>query len=367
MCATLRIAPLLVALAVGLGGCGAHDVSGVDATGDAASLAVAKVPNWRVVDLGAPPAQLQFGFTAMHISNLGLSVGQARINGSTSAVAVTPTGTYTQLRAVSGDLVSLPYSVNALGVAVGTSSTDRQYQSRLAVFWNRDGVPEVVPGLTRSDAEEAITINDLGVMAGYTRHLDPVGSGFVWHKSWPAPRKLENLAPGLFATPVDINIAGQVAGYAEHPTDGSVAVIWDLQGKATVIGRPAGYSFVFPGAINDLGTVAGFAFSSDETFSRGAWTWSRRTGFVTLAPPTGFADPYAYGIDNAGRVYGAAVASDGSIVPVIWVGGRPSSIPSIDGGSVGSGGIYAVSQTGIMSGTKLVNGISHPTIWVPRP
>ena len=306
----------------------------------------------------------------MRVSNLGLSVGQARINGSTSAVSVTPGGAYTQLRALNGDLVSLPFSVNAVGTAVGTSSTDRRYESRLAVFWNRGGVPEPVPGFSRSDLEETTAINDLGVMAGYTKHFEPdgIGSGFVWHTAWPAPRKLDNIYPGMYATAVDINNLGQIAGYSQHPTEGSVVVIWDLQGTATVLGNPAGYNSGSAAAINDFGTIVGIAYPIDASGERAVWTWTKRAGFTMLGMVSGQSNVFVHGIDNAGRVYGGAIAN-GVTIPLIWIAGRQSVIAPVDGGNVGNrdGSVFAVSRTGIMSGTTTVNGTSHPSIWVPRP
>ena len=324
---------------------------------------MSREPRWRVVDLGAPPSAFEHGFSATHVSNLGLSVGQARINGFTSAVAVSSAGVYTQLRAVTGDVVALPYSVNSFGTAVGTSSADRRYESRVAVVWNRDGAPEVIPGLGRSEFEETIAINDVGVMAGYTAALEPEGSGsgFVWHKSWPAPVKLEKRSTAEFSTPIDINIAGQIVGH-----EGTALVLWDLRGRITSFVRPDGYSSPTPRAINDFGVVAGQVFPNDAPAGdRAVFTWSKRTGFVILPPPAGFTNPFVYGIDNLGRVYGG-VEQDGVVRPIIWVAGVPSFIAPIDGGSVGSGSVYAVSQTGIMSGTLTVNGVSHPTIWVPR-
>jgi uncharacterized membrane protein len=326
----------------------------------AASVSATDAPRWTVVDLGAAPAYLPFGFSPISVSNIGEVIGQGRINGFTTGIAITPTGKYTPMRPLPGDVGTFAGQINVMGSTVGISVVDRAYTNRVIVTWDRQGNPTPIPGLPRSDGEDAFLINDFGVVAGNTKKFNDVGSGFVWHRSWPAVRELRVPIPGTVPLVADINNRGQIVGSTQDQTNTQVPVIWDLAGNFTLLPSPDGALFSFTNSINDHGTLVGTATLAD--YSTVAWIWTKSAGYKMYLPPTGYENIGLYAIDNAGRAYGVAFNADGTQMPLMIVDGRIITIPSINGGTASA----IVSNTGIMVGSVNVNGVMHPTIWIPR-
>lgn len=133
-------------------------------------------------------------------------------------------------------------------------------------------------------------MNNAGTIVGNTQEND----SWIWSDSGIV--NLSLLRPGIQATA--INNRGEVAGafsFADSP-----AFIYS-QGQIRDIGRPAGYNYAIPHAINDRGEVAGTAGNFPGDTSR-AFIYSG--GTMTALPTFGGDQGDAWGLNNKGQVVG---------------------------------------------------------------
>lgn len=211
--------------------------------------------------------------------------------------------------------VSYALGINDHGAIVGTTvnlTGDAQY----AVFWPNGVAGQYIDlgKLGTYQGSSAKAINNKNQIVG-TSILSFDSHAFLWENG--VMKSLGTLAPGGASYAEDINIHGEVVGYAS-PTATSVlhhAVKWDKDGNLEDLGllAPAPFSKAF--AINDSGEVVGQAVNSAVLWKNG------QMFFVELplgSDPTGI----AYDINNYGHIVGETSKTNlmtGDVIPIPFI------------------------------------------------
>ncbi|NUT48019.1 MAG: hypothetical protein HOV94_12020, partial [Saccharothrix sp.] len=125
------------------------------------------------------------------------------------------------------------------------------------------------------------------------------------------------------------------AAYGNTSTAGrwAQATRWDPDGSATVLDVPAGATYSFAVAVNEAGTVIGYA-GNDATGTRDAVRWDR-SGAATVLPGLGPATE-ATAIDEAGAIAGIATTDDDLGHYVRWDDGVLTDLGVVPGATYSS-------------------------------
>lgn len=319
-----------------------------------------ETPTWSINALATPEFS-STGILPHDVGPRGHVVGQGRVNGRTHGILVDPSGTFVDLQPLAGDLVSFPTAVDGSGMAVGVSSTDPGYSAILPVIWSPGGRPEPLAGFTRSLNHSPSAIGKNGDIVGYTDQFDPTGAtvhGFLLRRRATGPVDLGSPFPGMSSFAWAINDRGQIAGTADHPTQGTILVLWSPSAKMSVIGRPEELTPTFVSGIADNGLVLGSGF--DQAFKQRAWTWRRGQGFRLLPVPEGYDGTSVTGFDRFGRAYGVAFVGPTLTDAILWTTAGPVILPRSNTGAVATAG---VSRTGGLAGASLSAGVRSLFVW----
>ncbi len=193
-------------------------------------LAVAALVSGCIEDLGVPP-----GFTetvAVDVTAEGTVLGTGTAaDGHREAFLRSPDGDWTLLGAEAPgapDVWSEAAAVNATGTVVGTSSDGGDVFTERAFSWTAAGgfqpVPVDVPGFPHSSATD---VNDAGQVVGQAFDATANGPGFLYTPG----AGTTVLSPGDFtyAFPTAVNNSGSVVGSLWTPGSGGgslAAVVW---------------------------------------------------------------------------------------------------------------------------------------------
>lgn len=229
--------------------------------------------------------------------------------------------TFTSLGALGGANNSYATSINNAGEIVGHSLIKVPgWRDETAGFlWSSTN------GMTDLNAKYSVgwmkplSINDSGtIAANYISSTTSSVTGVVLPKSG-APSELGSLASSPYSEAVSINNHGVVAGYSTTNTSWLNAVTWSssegLQRVENVIGD-SNYSSVAVG-INDSEQVVGWS-STDNNQTMRATVWEN--GVSKDLGTLGGASSYAQGINNSGQVVGYSYTSNYLEHAVLWDG-----------------------------------------------
>jgi probable HAF family extracellular repeat protein len=123
------------------------------------------------------------------------------------------------------------------------------------------------------------------------------------------------LTAGGYSYGRDVNSAGIVVGeYAVPKTTCKRAYVWTEATGPTDLPVPPGTCISLAAAINDAGTVVGWATLSAGMHAALRWTPDGEGGWSMeqLPPPSGYASGDALAVSSAGHVVGAYLRSDGN-------------------------------------------------------
>ncbi|MFG0283531.1 MAG: GC-type dockerin domain-anchored protein [Phycisphaerales bacterium JB039] len=154
-------------------------------------------------------------------------------------------------------------------------------------------------------------INDNGDLAGTAKDASIVTDDRAWLDINGGP--LINLTPSMHGRAVDVNNAGQVAGYA----GAFEAFRWDEPGGIQLLGT-LGLARSFASQINDAGQVVGSAESASGNTSK-AWIYTDGAGMVEIPAPISESTG-ARALNNHGEVVGTSGRS-GPDLAWLWTGG----------------------------------------------
>jgi probable HAF family extracellular repeat protein len=267
----------------------------------APSHAMASVaPTYAVRDLGTLPGD--DSSVAMGINASGQVVGWSRLSMAIHAFVYSDGTGMVELAAPDGRPSATARAINDAGDVVGTATLGSPDIGQ-GVRWV-NGVPHVLGTLGTGMFSEAHSINAAGVAVG-SSYTDGGSLMGIHAFRAAADGSLTDLTPGYdSASATGINASGQIAG-----SQNSHAVRWE-NGTFTDLGL-AGFGASFGAAINDSGQVAGTVITSSGNEER-IFRYTDGVGMVILG---GLGEHNtALGINAAGDVVGSGRASLGSPV-----------------------------------------------------
>lgn len=195
---------------------------------------------------------------------------------------------YTDLGALPGGTNSNANSINSQDLVVGGSSSSDAPDGARPYVWQGAHMVEI--SSNSSPDTEAVAVNSSGSIAGFGDQGLGYPQPMLWHRRGEDPQLLPGLSPDLpLGLALGINSSGQVAGvtFPTFPcnfTDFcSNAVVW-TGGVASSLGTLTPATSSFANAINDAGTVVGFAtvLGDDGDQEERAIVWDPTNGMRDL-------------------------------------------------------------------------------------
>jgi uncharacterized membrane protein len=200
-------------------------------------------------------------------------------------------GQPTNLGTLHPNTYSYPLGINIWGVVVGGSQIPGSGSNTPVVWYG--GAIHALPLLPGMDHGFAEAINDLGLIAG--RQGPPDGSSQVpcrwyWNGSGYTPVSLGSLG-GDFGDALGINDLGQIVGWSLYAGDiHGPAFVWDVVHGLQALPSLPGDTDGSGDNINDLGQIVGFSQLFDDNgnfISQRVALWQNGTvtEVQTLVPP----------------------------------------------------------------------------------
>lgn len=237
------------------------------------------------------------------INNTGQISGTLRLsNGSQEAFRFTSGVGTEHLGFLPTALLSVGYGINSAGQVTGWSFN--QY-GQLQAFIHTPGVGmQALPFASGGTGTEGRDINNMGAVVGKANSVVPYdwnafkyvqgsGSNFV------------NIGGGTFSEATAINDSGTVAGFATGINGNPYrqAFVTSASGNVTPLGYLPGGSWSLAHDINEAGQVAGY---STSTFGGQAFLYTPGSGMLGLGMLAGSTYAEALGINASGKVVGVS-------------------------------------------------------------
>lgn len=303
-----------------------------------ASDAAASLTSLTVVDLGSLGGT---GGEALAVNDSGQVVGFSETSSRQNHAFLWKNGTMQDLGTLGGDN-STAFAINAAGQVVGFSSTS---SGEVHAFLWEQGVMKDL-GTLGGTYSEAHGINDSGQVVGRSDTPTGVMRAFIWEKG--VMKKLP-VIDKTFAYAAGINNVGAVVGYYRVKGVGNHA--FRLKGTA----------------LTDLGTLGGknssaLAINNSRIVGTAqgpggyrAFVW--QGGVMTSLGISGKSST-ANAVNASGQIVGYVLKSDNVYHGFQWTNGTVSDL--------GAGAGNGINGSGWIAGTRVVNEISHPTLWKPK-
>lgn len=304
----------------------------------------------------------------MRISILAsLFVVSLSLSAAHALAQLAPSYKVTGLGTLPGDISSIGYGINDVGVVVGSSS-DAGGASTLAGFKWESGAMSNLGLYAGHSAIRPWDVNAAGNVTGRATG-GPGGSNFgVYHDGvgW----QLAGSVGGNRGNGFGINDANEMVGNMRLPSnDFSRAFVWSPTGGTVQLptihpdnpGNSVPSYDGFEGGsyatgINNFGVVVGSSGISDTHGSDRAFRWSESDGMVNLGTPasqslpglSAYTQSYAQNLNDAGLIVGAADRGSGLTRAVYWdLSGVLHDIGTLGGSS---GWAYAVNDDNMIVG-----------------
>ncbi|HVZ22565.1 MAG TPA: hypothetical protein VG871_15935, partial [Vicinamibacterales bacterium] len=257
------------------------------------------------------------------INDRGTVVGQRDF----VAFMWTDTSGMQSLGTLPGGTLSRAVAVNFNNLAVGWSLVYAGFVDAFA--WTAaDGMIDLhTLGGARS---WATAVNDNDVVVGYSEIRWRNGlHGFVWQRQ----TGMIDMDPGDMgdSQAVAINRSDMAVGFVQPTNSGQTHVFtWTAADGMVDIGVPPGMSNAWPTAINDFGTITGYA--TDANQREYAFAWTEDQGFINVASLSKTSSR-AGSVTNLGLVTGtASTSTGGAAAGFVWTAlSGPMDLPALAG------------------------------------
>jgi len=208
--------------------------------------------------------------------------------------------TITDLGALPGDSLSVPYAMNNEGAVVGFSEPQGS-NNRHAFLWTQTGGMRDLGTLAGDSTSIAYGINDSGEVVGYSSSTD-ASHAFTW-TARGGMQALVSSSGDNWA--MAINDSGEVVGEFS-PNEGldEHAFLWTKAQGLRDLGSLGGSSFAW--AINASGEVAGYSYTMPNERAVHGFRWTETGGMQDLGVLSGGEDSLALAIDTSGDVFGVS-------------------------------------------------------------
>lgn len=190
-----------------------------------------------------------------------------------------------------------------------------------AVEWRADGTVHELPPYPGDQDGAATAINARGEAVGISGTCDvAAGAGtakhaLIWRNGVPAV--IPTFGGQGWNTPTDVNVFGQVVGFADIPDDVTGGVltpfplplgfIWSASAGTVKIAPLPGDQFAIAYAINDWGVVVGQSFGGPEGSRAFIWVKGKSYDLNMFLPQgSSLYLTYAEGINDLGEITGGA-------------------------------------------------------------
>jgi len=331
-------------------------------------------PQYNIVSLGvAQPGDTTS--SGQGVSPNGTYVaGFSSVTGANHALRWTQAGGTTGLPSLAGRNFNSANAVNNLGTAAGTAATTFFGSNPLPVIWQGGTVAQLpLPDGQTIGRVNGINSSNLAVGSvngGSTEQaatFTTAGSGVI-------TQTLPN--GGVLRTAFAVNDAGRIVGQGTDPTNAAVTKGWYLDpgdATATDIGAltSLGHNSAIPFGLSSNGLVTG---SSSLNSGSGAlpFIWSETGGMQAVPLPAGTTTGQGRGVNASGWVVGNSSAA--TSVPFLFDGTQSyrlqDLIPAGSGWDLVGGtsnAAFGISDTGIITGRGLFNGVVTGFVLVPVP
>lgn len=200
----------------------------------------------------------------------------------------------------------------------------------------------------------ALSINDFGEVAGYSKNASGSYDAFRWSQD----RGFVTLPSlgGQVSFAAGIDDQGRIIGSSKTASGVAHAVIWSAQNEIIDLNIPGVSSQGQD--INELGHVVGYRLTSANEWK--AFLWTPETGAVDLGALGGL-HSVPFGMNNLDQVVGYSTTASGQWQPFFWDAGEMINL-----GSAGSAYGFAseINDAGnIVGGVKGANGVLVTTAW----
>jgi probable HAF family extracellular repeat protein len=312
---------------------------------------------YSVTDLGVLMGA--YASFAAGINNAGVVVGGGMLDSGGRQAYVWAGGIAQSIDFGPGDWLSLALHVNSSGQIVGWHGTGEDMFGTGGFLLNPDGT-----GVDFWPGSYASSVSDSGQVVGF--YTDPA-TGNQWGFSWAQGVATQLSGPrGLNTVAVDVNSAGQIAGY-EFSFGGarSHACIWQ-NGMVRDLGALTPDAGTVAYAVNEAGSVAGSSYLS-EIDAEHATIWF--DGTILDLGTLGGKGSAAHDINGLGQVVGHSALPGSGQAAFIWRDGAMIDLNTLVPADSGWSLVWAngINDSGQIVGSGYVDGYEHAYLLTPVP
>ena len=276
---------------------------------------------------------------------------------STLQMAATPRYAITELGG-SGEA----RAINRAGQVAGWSSLDSSgaYVGMHAALWTSGGLPADLGTLPGYDSSDALGLNDVGQVVGYSTSNTMPRVGAFLGTPGGGMTDLGTLG-GDFSYAHDVSNAGQVVGASRTAGGSYRAFLWTAGEGMADLGALPGDTDSYAHAISEAGQVVGYSLAyAGSELSQRAFIWKASGGMAELGMPPGYKRSIARAISDAGHVVGFAGSH-----AFLWTAGGMADLGALPGYPYSSA--YGVNAAGQVVGTSYTgDGSSRRAfLWTP--
>ena len=251
---------------------------------------------------------------------------------------------------------SLGRAVNSLGQVVGDTGDPVQ-----ATLWS-DGTARILGTLSGGGSSQALDINDLGQVVGWSDTVDSAGIPGIHAFLWSAESGMTDLGSlnGLNTEAFTINNVGEVMGGVFDGPFPSAAFFWTPEGGMVNIGDLGG-GFTSAFGMNELGQIAGTSATVAGCCHPFLWTpGAGMTDLGTLGSNYGV----AAAVNNLGHVAGESDTADGLGHTFLWRDGTMTDLGTLGGRNSFATAINDFDQ--VAGTSEIPSTAQHAFVWMEQ-
>jgi len=330
--------------------------------------AVLPPPQYQIFDIGvvlmADTASQGFGVSAG-----GIGVGRSVRTGAAQAFSWTPASGIVGLPNLSTRPFCVSNAANDNGIIVGTCATTLFGSSRLPVIW-QGGMVAQLPLPAGETLGEAYDVNSSGVAVG-SISSGSLQRGAIFSGTTATVITQTTAGGSFFTTAFGINDSGRVIGIGIDPMNAArnVGMVYDIgSGSATEVGAIAGTNGAIAFGISNAGHVVGSTMMNQG--SGLPFIWTQAGGMVAIPLATGTTQGSARAANSSGWAVG--IDSSAFAIPFLYDGAATYRLADLIPAGTGwdlsmntSSSALGISDSGVIVGTGVFNGLTHAYAMVP--
>ncbi len=195
-------------------------------------------------------------------------------------------------------------------------------------------------------------INQKSQVAGEAKTAKGLTHAFLWENG--AMKDLGTLAGQAFSMANGLNNLGEVVGYGRSSatTGQTKALLWDANGKIQALPNLSGQSYAQASDLNDKGEIAGVSGTK-------AVVWKNKK--AKALPSLGGDYSIALGINNSSWIIGNSLTKTGEVHATLWQDGKAVDLGTLGGRFSTANAINDRNQ--IVGSSEGKDGEVHAFLW----